>query len=79
MSNPREQGVALFLVIFMAMGLMVLTAISLDMSLSHARNNDAHRQVFMAREIGQSGAAQAIALVEYLAQVLGRYFSQPGN
>lgn len=64
MNNPREQGAALFLVIFMVTGFMVLTAISLDMTLNHARSNDAHAQVFTARQIAQSGAAQAIALVK---------------
>ena len=63
--NTSERGTALVLAIFLGVGLMALTLVSLEMSKSHASTQRAHEESFAAKQIAQSGAAQALAQIKH--------------
>ena len=60
MPIQRERGVAMILMIFMGLGLMILAAVSVDLSLVHSTAERVQKEVFTASQIAESAAAHAL-------------------
>lgn len=61
--TERRAGVALILVIFVGITLMMLAAVSVQMSLVHGVTRTVQEQVFLARQIADSGLSQALVRI----------------
>lgn len=61
MSRKREEGAALLLVVILGLGLIVTSAVSVQMSLTHNVVVETQRLSLTARQIADSAAAQALA------------------
>jgi len=64
MNRNRQSGVALILVIMSGSGLLVMAVVSLHVTLVHSVTRSVEQQAFSARQIADSGAAQAIARIK---------------
>lgn len=61
MKRNNQEGTVLILVIFVTLGVLSLTVVGLDSSRAHATNQRGSRSVLLAKQIAESGAAQALA------------------
>ncbi len=59
-----QAGVTLILVLVTALGFLVLSVVSLDMTREHRVTQVVQREAFSARMIAESGAAQALARIK---------------
>ncbi len=66
--NPRESGVALILSLIFMMALLAFTAISVDVVKTHAVVTRSEERLFAARQIAESGVAQAMARLKEAGQ-----------
>jgi hypothetical protein len=62
-SGDRQAGSVLIIVVVLGLSLLLLTLMSVQMSLVHSVTRSSQRLVFLADEIADSAAAQAIARV----------------
>lgn len=62
--SERKRGVAMFLVVVAGIGLMALSVVTLDMSLVSGTAGRVQREAFDARQIAESGVAQAMARIK---------------
>lgn len=61
MERGNQRGSVLILAIFVALGVLSLTVVSLDSTRAHATSQRGTRSVLIAKQIADSGAAQALA------------------
>ena len=59
--NPREAGIALLFSLVMMLALLMMTALSLELTKTHALVNRSEESLFMARQGAESALAQALA------------------
>jgi hypothetical protein len=61
--SRREQGIALLIVIIAGTGIIAISAVSVTLTIGHRVTQDSQRAAFYARQVADSGIAQAVTRI----------------